>query len=429
MNDLKKSKIKETLHKTKERRNLLDCKVYELKVDKSHLSQKTINDLNLLFIESKWLYNHILSSENIFNIDTKIDVVNALDKDKNKTTKELNILGSQIKQSLHSRMIDSTRALAKLKKHGFKVGKLKFKSKINSIPLKQYGTTYRFHKSKKNYAKIQNIQGYLKLNGLNQIPEKAEFANATLIKRNDDYYLMMTCFVPKEIKKFKEKEIGIDFGIESTITLSNGKKYKVNIPESKRSRRLRSKLSRKQGTKKKSKKSKSYCKNLNILNRSISKTNNKKKDIKNKIVSELVNTYETICIQDESIKQWKDGNFGKQVHNSILGGIMVDLKNKSNTLKIVDKYVPTSQLCLNKMPDGQTCFKLNKFKLKNRIYSCGCGKKEDRDIHSANSILEIGMGRISFNENDLTKVLGEHTHSKTPMEGTTTASCLEASCF
>ena len=410
----KSDTIKKTLKETKSRRSLLDCRTYELKLDLSHLSTKKLNDINLLFIESKWFYNHILSrvskdsKENIFEFDTKINSVSVLDKDRNPVIKELNIIGSQIKQSIHSRMLDSIRALVKLKEHNHKVGKLKFKSRINSIPLKQYGVTYRFNENKPNYVKIQGIKGYFKVNGIKQIPRNSEFANATLINKNNNFYLALTCFVPKQVKNFPQKEIGIDFGIESTITLSNGEKFKVSIPENKRSKKLRQKLSRKQGSKKKSKKSKSYFKNLNLLNKSISNTNNQKKDIKNKIVSKIVNTYETVCVQDESIKRWKDTIFGKQVHNSVLGGIMRDLQRKSHTFKTVNKYTPTTQLC-------PSCFKLNKFGLEQRTYFCDCGYEKDRDTHSAQNILEIGMGRIS--KLNINKVFVEHKHYKTPMEG------------
>jgi len=413
MNDTKKSKIKETMRLTKSRRSLLDCKVYELKLDISHISKAKLDNLKLLFLESKWLYNHILSQKNIIDFDTKINNVSALDKNRKPVIKELNILGSQIKQSLHSRMLDATRALAKLKEHGFKIGKLKFKSRINSVPLKQYGNTYKFHSTKPNYVRIQGLKGYYKINGLKQIPPNSEVANATLIHKNNNFYLALTCFVPKQIKNFPQKEVGIDFGIESTITLSNGEKYKINIPENRRSKRLRHKLSRKQGSKKKSKKSQSYLKNLNLLNKSIGNTNNQKKDIKNKIVSKIVNTYETICIQDENIKQWKDGYFGKQVHNSILGGIMADLHRKSHTLKIVEKYKPTTQLCPH-------CFKLNKFGLEQRTYTCSCGYTMDRDIHSAQNILEIGMGRLNPKGiEEINKVHTDYMHYKTPMEGLT----------
>ena len=111
-------------------------------------------------------------------------------------------------------------------------------------------------------------------------------------------------FCSQKEKVFKYKSVGIDFGIATTITLSNGEKFKDDIPENKRTKKLRKRLSRKQGSKKKSKKSKSYLKNLALVNKSVKKTTNKKKDTKNKIVSYLVNNFKTICVQDESIKEW-----------------------------------------------------------------------------------------------------------------------------
>lgn len=403
----KSDTIKKTLKETKSRHSLLACKTYELKLDLSHLSKAKLNNINLLFLESKWLYNHILSQNNLINFNTKVHSVSVLDKDRKPVVKKLSIIGSQIKQSIYSRMLDSTKALAKLKEHNYKVGKLKFKSEIKSIPLKQYGITYRFNETKPNYVKIQNIKGYFKLNGIKQIPKNAEITNATLIKRNNNFYLSLTCFIPRETKIFPEKEIGIDFGISNTITLSNGEKFKVDIPENKRSRKLRHKLSRKSGSKKGEKKSKSYLKNLGLLNKSIGKTNNQKKDIKDKMVSKIVNTYQTVCVQDESIKQWKNDKFGKAVHNSVLGGIMRGLQSKAHTLKTVKKYIPTTMLC-------RQCFRLNNIPLKQRIYKCECSYVKDRDTHSAQNILDIGMGRL-----DINKVLSEHKHYKSPVEGLT----------
>lgn len=402
--------IKKSLEETRQRRKNQECKVYELKLDISHLSKEKLNNLKLLFLEAKWLYNYILSQNNLSNFNTKIDLVSVLDKDKKITIKELKTIGSQIKQSIHTRILDSTKALSVLKENNYKIGKLKFKSVVNSIPLKQYGNTYRFNPEKLNYVKIQGIKGYFKVNGTKQIPKDVEFSNATLVHKNNNFYLKLTCFITKKVKVFKEKEVGIDFGIENTLTLSNGEKFKVNFPENKRTRKIRQKLSRKLGSKKGQRKSKSYLKNLNILNNSINKTNNKKKDIKNKIVSKIINTYKTVCVQDESIKEWKDNNFGKQVHNSVLGGIMKDLQDKSSTFKTVNKYIPTTQLC-------PSCFKLNKFDLKQRTYSCVCGYVKDRDTHAAQNILDIGMGRI-----DINKVLMEPKHYKSPMEGKISAS-------
>jgi len=71
--------------------------------------------------------------------------------------------------------------------------------------------------------------------------------------------------------------------------------------------------------------------------------------------------------------------FGKQIQQSILGGIMVELKKLPQT-SMIDRYFPSTKKCLG-------CGKKNPIKLNERIYSCSCGYEEDRDIHSSNSIL------------------------------------------
>lgn len=429
MNDSKKNSIGKSLKETLERRKNLSCKTYELKFDMSSLSKEKLDELNLVFTEAKWLYNHVLDlnkSEDfdLFKFNPLIKEVKTLDYDKNVIMRELKVIGSQIKQSVYNRMLDSIKALSNTKAKGNKVGALKFKSQINAIPLKQFDVTYRFHKSKPNYIKIQNIHGYLKVNGRKQIPQDAEFANATLVKRNKSFYLMATVYVPKTVRTFEFPSVGIDFGIESTITLSTGKKWKVDFPETKKIKRLRHMLSRKHGSKKGSKKSKSYFDNLNLVNKSLEKINNKKKDAKNKIVSSIVNTFETVCVQDENIIGWKEGLFGKQVHNSILGGIMSDLKRRSHTLIIIDRYDPTTMLC-------RWCFKLNRFGLEVRTYVCDCGYKEDRDTHSALTTEDIGLGRIIYEDGNWMRseiqnaskdsFLGEHKELKAQVEGCTSA--------
>lgn len=419
MNQEKINSISNTLKKTRLRRSFLVCKTFELKFDMSHISNKKLETLNLLFTEAKWLYNHILALSktenfNIFKFNPLIKKVDTLDFERNKVERDLTVIGSQIKQAVFNRLLDSIKGLSELKKKGHKVGKLKFKSYLKSVPLKQFEVTYRFNPENKNQVKIQNIKGYLRINGWKQIPAEAEFANATLVKKNKNFYLMVTVFVPKTVTEFKKESIGIDFGIRSTITLSTGDKIKINLPERNRTKKLRRDLSRKQGSKKKSKKSNSYFKNLQLVNKSIDVTNNQKKDVRQKITSAITSNCKIVCVQDESIKAWKDGNFGKQVHNSVLGGIMRDLKLKSHTLKLVEKYFPTTQLC-------RKCLKLNKIGLEETEYSCDCEYNWERDHHSALTVEDCGLGRIGFNENREIVFLGGHKELKTRVERCTSS--------
>ena len=391
MNVEKNNKIKNSLLATKARRENQRCVVFTNKLDKSHLSKEKLDKLKILFIQSKQLYNHLLSEsengESIFDINPLINEVNVRNKDKVFEKRKIDI-GSQIKQSIWNRMLNSITSLSKLKENGRKVGKLKYKSEVNSIPLKQYGITYKI---KKNYLSIQKLKYSFKVNGLKQIPANAEFANAVLTKKNDDFYLKTTVFLPKEEKVFEKESVGIDFGIATTITLSTGEKFNIKVPENKRTQKLRRRLSRKIGGQKGVRKSKSYKKNLSLVNKSVEKTSNIKKDERNKAVSKIVNKYECICVQDENIKGWKDTKFGKEVHNSALGGIMSDLKRKSHTLLTVPRYFQSTQLC-------EDCFHLNKIPLDVRTYECKfCGDFHPcRDINAAESNEDVAMGRIDI---------------------------------
>ena len=75
----------------------------------------------------------------------------------------------------------------------------------------------------------------------NQLQIADELANANLMKKADSYYLKITCFINKE--NFKEqkkngKEIGLDFGIKTNITTSEGEKIDVSVEESGRLKKL-----------------------------------------------------------------------------------------------------------------------------------------------------------------------------------------------
>jgi hypothetical protein len=68
----KSEAIKATLKATKAKRKIQMCRVYEVKIDTSHLNNATQEHLNRLFIEAKWFYNYILYKKRIFGHNPKI---------------------------------------------------------------------------------------------------------------------------------------------------------------------------------------------------------------------------------------------------------------------------------------------------------------------------------------------------------------------
>ena len=379
--DEKKNKIKESKKLTALRRQSQIVKVYECKIVEKRLNKRQKEELEMLFVEGKWFYNHILSMKKngvkLRDINTtKIKEVRHFNKDKEEQISVIEYLSSQQKQAIVTRMISNEKTIASLVKNKFqKFGQLNFKSELKCIPLKQYGNSYVFKSF--NKVRISGISGKLLVKTGNQLQNVDELANANLIKKPDGYYLKVTAYINKE--NFKEKlsngkEIGLDFGIKTNITTSEGEKIDISIEESDRLKKLQREMFRR------TKGSNNRYKTIKKIQREYQKISNKKQDKANKIVSKL-KAYKTIVIQDEQIANWHKGLFGKQVQNSCMGLIKAKLKQLPQTI-ILDKWIPTTKLC-------PKCLSKQNISLDKRTYVCECGYQEDRDIHSAKNMLAI----------------------------------------
>ena len=377
---------------TKNKRKSQTCKVYEVKIDRSHLSQKSLDHLYSLFREAKWFYNYCLSQDDINNSDYKAKSVPVKIGDKFED-RSFTVLQGQMKQSIKTRLFGSLKTLSALKKKSRKVGWLKFKSNINSIPLVQLGISKHnsgtYYIDKERYrVRIQGMKQWLRVKGLEQIKDGVDIANATLVKKCDDFYLHITTFKNKQENIVPEQSIGIDFGCQTQLTFSNGIKIEFQVPISDRLKRLDRKISQKvNGKIGKNRPSKNRRKLQAKRRKAYEYLTNKKKDIRNKIVSAITKNYKYVCFQDESIHAWHAGNHGKKIQNSGIGGIISDLKHKSHTPLEVDKFFPSTKLC-------PQCGSLNKLEIGDRIYQCECGFIEDRDIKSAKCIEIEGMKNI-----------------------------------
>ena len=70
----KNNRICEKGKQTKEKRKSQVCRVYQVKIDISHLNEAQKKHLKMLFVEAKWLYNDALTFMNDHDIseyDTK----------------------------------------------------------------------------------------------------------------------------------------------------------------------------------------------------------------------------------------------------------------------------------------------------------------------------------------------------------------------
>lgn len=388
-NTEKNKRIAESIKATREKRLVQRCSVFELKIDYAHLNKSEKEKLKMFFIEAKWLYNAALATEKPYMFDTKVKEVKGLDKDGNEVIRKLDNLPSQLKQSMIEKISSSIKSLSAKKKKGKhkEVGKLKFKGQIESIDLKQYGNTHKI--IGKNKVKVQGIKRPMRVFGLQQISEKHEIANAKLIKKASGYYIKLTTYryiEPKEVSNRQEKnDIGIDYGIKTTLTTSDGEKFDIVMQEHDRLKNLQRKLARqKRG-------SKQYKQTQYKIQVEYEKLSNRKNDAANKIVHHLLTEYKTVYMQDENLKGWhssKIRGFGKRVQSSVLGRIKRKLKESPNVV-VIPRHFPTTKLC-------HKCGTLNKVSLANREYICECGYREDRDVKAAATILHVGQCKTTY---------------------------------
>ena len=381
MSKEKNAQIKATLLATKERRKTQKCFVFSTKIDYRKLNKIQKEQLQMLFVEAKWVYNDIinhLQNNELSSWNDKETSVMIKQKDGSFVEKTLCYFKSAMMQGMKSKVGDSLNSLKEKKKKGYKVGKLKFKSSCNSIPLKQFGHTHRIKSLRK--VGITGITGNFRVHGLEQFADNpnAEIANAKLLKKPDGYYIHWTVYIFKDklpVIQRSDEVIGIDFGCGTSFTFSDGHKedFKLNEPEC--LKKLQKSLARKKRYESNKKHSNQYKSVQKKLERKYQHLANIKNDKANKLCHKLV-SYKQIVIQDENLRGWSKGGHGKAVQHSILGRVKKKLKTMDN-VTVLSRFAPTTKLCFH-------CGELhNEIRVWDRVFHCDCGVCMDRDIHAA----------------------------------------------
>lgn len=380
----KNKRISEACKATRKRRRKQVCRVFDLKVSNNHLSKAQKESLTKAFLEAKWIRNDALSKGVFDYVPSKsVEVL----VDGVVETRPITCLGAQMKQSVVNQLKNDAKGLAVLKKRGHRVGKLRYKSVVNSIDLVQYGMTYRFTNEKRTRVKILKIPGTLRVNGIRQIPEDAEFANAKLVHKPDGYHVMVTTFLMPDspyVERQRAYEpdtvVGVDMGLKTSLTLSDGSLVSAYVDETNRLRRLQKKLTRQK------KGSRGYWNTRQMIQREHQRMSNRRNDIANKLVRDLMRN-EMVFFQDENISGWRHKHGfvrgGRKVQHSVLGRVKARLKNQSRAY-MLDKFVATTQTC-------PVCGTRTKHAPGVDTFVCDCcGYTADRDWNAACNMIRLG---------------------------------------
>ena len=253
---------------------------------------------------------------------------------------------------------------------------------------------------------------YLKENGKLQIPTignvsfgssrsgfdlscKKQVANISFDGKY--WYLSYTEDVETKVQNLPDYTdgIGIDLGIKTLATLSNGtivpniKTFRRVRILNKRLKRLQRKVSRKYLINKCNKHNKT--KNIIKLERRIKLIHRSLKNIRinhiRKFVSELVKKQpQYIAIEDLNVKgMMRNKHLAKDIANcsfyTIKEHLIRKAKERNIVVRLVDRFYPSSKTCSN-------CGSYKKeLKLSQRIYHCNsCQKEIDRDFNASRNI-------------------------------------------
>lgn len=215
-------------------------------------------------------------------------------------------------------------------------------------------------------------------------------------KVNDKYYIIFQYETQVKDTGIKDKTIGIDTGMKTTLTMYDGKTFKkASVPTkiyklNKEIAEIDSKLANKAYA------SKRYFKLLERSRKKYKYKTNLIRDFYNKNISYIIKNYDTINIDKFNIKadkkDFKDIN-RKKISVGV-GYFIERLIEKSEIysnlkVNIVPRGTPTTQTCSN---CGNVKTKENKLTLNDRTYECSCcGFKEDRDVNAAINVYKMNL--------------------------------------
>lgn len=297
------------------------------------------------------------------------------------------------------------------KRKGNKVGFPKFKKKSNKQSTKFVSNDnackvdYEFRK-----IKIPKLKSWIKF--ANKITED-RIPNGTLqsisITKTSagNYYASLLYKVEKQPSNYipnSENCIGLDFGLKTFITTSNGDKIESPKAFNKSQKRL-ARLARQHSRKKTNSKNREKARIR--LAKQHEKIANQRKDFNHKLSRNLVSQYDFIFIENLNIKGMSRGRkrkkpdaktrkrgLGKAVNDlawsQFVSFLMYKAINEGKFVIKIGRYFPSSQLC------SHCGYKNSDLKLSDREWICPqCGQVHDRDINAAINILNEGR-RLLF---------------------------------
>lgn len=261
-----------------------------------------------------------------------------------------------------------------------------FKSRKNGGSARFLGNAFRINGDNLFLAKIKTPLKIVWSRKLSGEPSQC------VISQNASGQWFASLLCEEEIAKLppSDRKIGIDLGIETFASTSDGQKF----GQPKRIRKLRKKLARLQKLHSRKQKGSKNREKARIkaarLHQHIADT---RKDFLHKLSTKLIRENQTIVLEDLAVKNMvKNRKLSRCISEQGWRDFRTMLEYKAEwygrKLVVIDRFWPTSKTC-------SCCGAKTTLTLKDRKWSCSaCGANHDRDINAAKNILAAGQAAL-----------------------------------
>ena len=277
-------------------------------------------------------------------------------------------------------------------KHSKKIGFPKFKSKHRSKSSFSISFGFYITNSTINIPKI----GQVRLKEKGYIPTKDIHINSMIVSKTADKWFVSVQVeqdIPEPINQI-ESIIGVDVGVKTLVTCSNGQTFENFKYLSKVKKKLahaQKNLARKKFDNKNKKSGNNRNKTKLRLQKIYQKISNKRKDTIHKMTSTLVRTKPKYIVIE-------DLNILGMMKNHCLAGVVADASFYEIKRQLLYKTAWYGGKVIEVdrfFPSSKTCCKCGHVKenltLEDRVYTCECGNVIDRDLNASINLEKYGI--------------------------------------